>query len=99
MEHLELKKKEESNIEKKAILIAADIDKLQLKQKQVEKTIIIMEAQFIECMKLAGKESHLSFVIKGNAFKRKSDQAKWDIQVLEEELVELKKQGKKKLRF
>ena len=35
-----------------------------------------MEAQFIECMKLAGKESHLSFVIKGNAFKRKSDQAK-----------------------
>lgn len=35
MEHFELKKKEESNIEKKAILIAADIDKLQLKQKQV----------------------------------------------------------------
>lgn len=58
-----------------------------------------MEAQFIECMKLAGKESDLSFVIKGNAFKRKSDQAKQDIQVLEEELVELKKQGKKKLRF
>lgn len=99
MEHLELKKKDKSNIEKKAILIAADIDKLQLKQKQVQKTIIIMEAQFIECMKLAGKESDLSFVIKGNAFKRKSDQAKQDIQVLEEELVELKKQGKKKLRF
>ena len=99
MEHLEVKKKEKSNIEKKAILIAADIDKLQLKQKQVQKTIIIMEAQFIECMKLAGKESDLSFVIKGNAFKRKSDQAKQDIQVLEEELVELKKQGKKKLRF
>lgn len=58
-----------------------------------------MEAQCIECMKLAGKESDLSFVIKGNAFKRKSDQAKQDIQVLEEELVELKKQGKKKLRF
>ena len=76
MEHLEVKKKEKSNIEKKAILIAADIDKLQLKQKQVEKTIIIMKAQFIECMKLAGKESDLSFVIKGNAFKRKSDQAK-----------------------
>lgn len=35
-----------------------------------------MEAQFIECTKLAGKESDLSFVIKGNAFKRKSDQAK-----------------------
>ena len=35
MEHLELKKKEKNNIEKRAILIAADIDKLQLKQKQV----------------------------------------------------------------
>lgn len=35
-----------------------------------------MEAQFIECTKLAGKESDLSFVIKENAFKRNSDQAK-----------------------
>ena len=35
-----------------------------------------MEAQFIECTKLAGKESDLSFVIKGKTFRRKSDQAK-----------------------
>ena len=40
-----------------------------------------MEAEFIECIELAGKESDLSFVIKGNALKRKSDQAKQDIQV------------------
>ena len=41
-----------------------------------------MEAEFFECMEWAEKRD-LSFVIKGNALKRKWDQAKQDIQVLE----------------
>lgn len=49
------KSKERSKAEKTAILIAANIDKLQLKQKQVQKVIIVMEAEFIECMALGGK--------------------------------------------
>ena len=33
----------------------------------------MLEAEFVECMELAGKESDPGFVIEGNTLKRKSD--------------------------
>ena len=47
--------KEQSKAEKKATLLAKDLDKLQLKEKQVGQAIIVMEAKFTEYMAVAKK--------------------------------------------
>ena len=78
------------NTNKKAIFIAAYIDKLPLKQNQIQKSIM-MENEFFECMGLAEN----FFWLMKNALKGKSDQLKQGIQVLEREIVELEANHKK----
>lgn len=61
--------KEQSKAGKKATLLVKDLDKLQLKEKQVGQAIIVMEVYWIHG---GGKKSDLNFAIKGNALKRKN---------------------------
>ena len=58
-------------MEVRARIITDDIDKITVKQKDLRKAITMMETESNECMQLAEKKKELSFVIKGNALKRK----------------------------
>ena len=55
----------------------------------------MMEKEYVECMELAEKKNDMSFVIKGNGLKRKCDDKKQDIDVLEKQIQELEAKKKK----
>ena len=48
-----------------------------------------METESNECMELVEKRKDLSYVIKGNALKRKSEQSRKELEILEKEVAEL----------
>ena len=50
-----------------------DVDKLKTKVKQLENATVMMDDEAFECMRLAKEKSGLSYVIKGNGLKRKSE--------------------------
>ena len=55
-----------------------------------------MDAKFFECVEVAEKKKNdISFVIKGNALKRKSDQTKEDILKHENQIAELEMKKRK----
>ena len=64
--HLEEEKKlkEKNDAERRAQLIAADIEKLWIKQKNLAKAIEMMETECFQCMEFAKKKDNMSFVIK-----------------------------------
>ena len=95
--HLEEEKKNqvESDIEMRARLITDDIDKIKLHQKDLSKAITMMETESNECMQLAEKKKYLSYVIKGNELKRKSEQTKKELATLQIEIAELEMKKKK----
>ena len=70
------KNKVESEMEMRARLITDDIDKIKLQQKDLSKAITMMDTESNECMQLAEKKKDLSYVIKGNTLKRKSEKNK-----------------------
>ena len=45
--------------------IAADIDRLNMKQGQLERTVEIMESEFVECIRLAEDKNDMAYVHKG----------------------------------
>ena len=49
----------------------------------------MMDAKLFEYVEVAEKKNDISFVIKGNALKRKSDQTKEDILKHENQIAEL----------
>ena len=55
----------------------------------------MMETESNECMQLAEKKKNLSYVIKGNALKRKSEQKKKELTFLQKEIAELKTKKQK----
>ena len=73
--HLEEEKKlkEKNDAERRAQLIAADIEKLRTKQKNLAKAIELMETECFRCMELAEKKDYLSFVIKDYLYYRKDN--------------------------
>ena len=68
----ERKSKQRSKAEQRAMHMEAEIDKLRVQRRQLEKTADIMEEEFVECVRLAEEKNYLSFVYKGNGLKRKS---------------------------
>ena len=52
---------------------------LKLQVKPIEKPVKMMVDEFVECARLAEEKNDISFVIKGNRLKRKSDKTKEDI--------------------
>ena len=91
----EKKNKVESEMEMRARLITDDIDKIKLRQKDLGKAITMMETESNECMQLVEKKKNLSYVIKGNALKRKSEQKKKELTFLQKEIAELKMKKQK----
>ena len=56
--------------------LAGDMRKLQTKLRQMEKAITVMEEEAFEWRRLAEEKSELSYVIKGNGLKHKSEESK-----------------------
>ena len=69
------KKEEKAEVWVRALHIAADIEKLRVTQKQKQKVVEMMEKEVIECMEKAeqNNDTCMSYVIKSNGLKRKSD--------------------------
>ena len=55
----------------------------------------MMDDEAFECMRLAKEKSDLSYVIKGNGLKRKSEQSKASIATLSKEIRGLEEKRKK----
>ena len=58
----------------------------------------MMEKEFIDCMKncmIAEKKNDMSFVIKGNGIKRKSDELRNDLGKIKEEVLAMKEKKRK----
>ena len=78
----ERKSKQRSKAEQRAMHMEADIDKLRVQRRQLEKTLDMMEEEFVECIWLAEEKNDLSFVYKGNWLKRKSSEIKDTMKVI-----------------
>ena len=89
------KNKVESEMEMRARLITDDIDKIKLQQKDLSKAITMMETELNGYMQLAEKKKDLSYVIKCNTLKRKSEQTKKELATLQKEIAELEMKKKK----
>lgn len=80
----EKKKQALNDAEKKQMLhLSGNIENLQTKVRQIEKTVTMMYEKAFEGMRLAEEKRNLSYVIRGNVLKRKSEKLKNDIVVLE----------------
>ena len=93
----ERKSKQRSKAEQRAMHMEADIDKLRVQRRQLEKTVDMMEEKFVECIRLAEEENDFSFVSKGNGLKRKSSEIKDTMKVIDKELNNLEEKKKKLL--
>ena len=91
----EKKKKDNSETDRQLLHLSNDIDKLKTKVKQLENAIAMMDDEAFECMLLAKEKSDLSYVIKGNGLKRKSEQSKASIATLSKETRDLEEKRKK----
>ena len=85
----ERKSKQRSKAEQRAMIMEADIDKLRVQRRQLEKTVDMMEEEFVECMRLAEDKNDLSLVYKGNGLKRESSEIKDTMKVIDKELHDL----------
>ena len=75
--------------------LSNEIETLKGKVEQMSKGVAMMDAEFFECVEVAEKKHDISFVIKGNALKRKSDQTKEDTLKLESQIAELEMKKRK----
>ena len=75
----------------------ADIDKIRVQRKQLEKTTNMLEEEFVECVRLAEVKNDLSYVCKGNGLKRKSSEIKEKNKVIDEQLFDLEEKKRKLL--
>ena len=78
-------------------MTSKDIDKLRVQRRQLEKTVDMMEGEFVECVRLAEEKNDLSFVYKGNGLKRKSSKVKGTMKVIDKELHDLEEKKRKLL--
>ena len=72
-----------TEVETKAMHLSNEIETLKGKVEQMSEGVDMMDAEFFECVEVTEKKHDNSFVIKGNALKRKRDQTKEDILKLE----------------
>ena len=79
------KKKEQAFNDSNKQALSDDIANLQIKVRQTEMTVTMMDEEAFECMRLTERKSALNYVNKGNDLKSKSEKLKNDIVVLEKE--------------
>ena len=63
--------------------IAADIDELQVKQRQPERAVEMIESEFVVCIRLAEDKDDMAYVHKALGLKRKSTETKDSMKVVE----------------
>ena len=88
----EKKKKDSSEIDRQLLRLLNDIDKLKTYIKTY--AIAMMDDEAFKCMRLAEEKPDLSYVIKGNGLRRKSEQSKASIAMLSKEIGELEEKRK-----
>ena len=90
--HLEEEKEKQTlnDSDQEMLHLSGDIENLQTKVRQIEKAVTMMDEEAFEFMRLAEEESDLSCVIEGNCLKHKSEELKYDINVLENKIEVLK---------
>ena len=71
--------------DKQILDLSGDIQNLHTKVRRTEKAVPMMDEEAFKSMRLAEEKSDLSYVINGNGLKRKSEELKNDIVVLENE--------------
>ena len=86
-----------TNLEPHTIDIDTDIEKTRVTQNQKQKAIEMMEKEVIECMEKAEKHNDtcISYVIKSNRLKTKSEDTKKEVELLEKEILDLEARKKK----
>ena len=67
---------------RRAVHLSTDISKIKVKYDQFKKAISMMESEFIDCITMAEKKNYMSYVIKGNALKRKSETTSEELKLL-----------------
>ena len=82
-------KKDNRETDGQPLHLSNEIDKLKKKVKQLENAIAMVDDEAFECMRLVEEKSDLSYVIKGNGLKRKSEQSEVSIALLLNEIGEL----------
>ena len=82
---------------RKAVHLSTDINKIKVICDQFKKAIIMMESEFVDCVTMAEKKNDMSYVIKDNALKRKSENISEELKLLEKELLLLEEKKKKLL--
>ena len=56
-----------------------------------------MESEFVDCITMVDKENDMSYVIKGNALKRKIEKTSEELKLFQKELLVLEEEKKKLL--
>ena len=56
-----------------------------------------MESEFADCITMVDKKNNMSYVIKGNALKRKSEKTSEELKLFQKELLVLEEEKKKLL--
>lgn len=96
-EYLEEKKKEKfvGQKENQMLVLVNDMARLRKECDSVKRAIDLMEKDISESMLLAESKHDLAYVIKGNALKRKCDESKKDLKILEDQYSNLEEKKRK----
>ena len=80
----------------RAVHLSTDINKIKVKCDPFKKAISMMESEVVDCITMAEKKNGMSYVIQGNALKRKSETSQV-LKLFEKELLVLEEKKKKLL--
>ena len=93
----EKEKKSVSEKETHAVQISSDIENLCTKRSILKQTIKMLDTDFIQCIKSKEEKDDMSLVKKGNALKRKSEETNLKLDILLNEIKNLKEKRRKPL--
>ena len=93
----EKEKKSVSEKETQALQISSDIENLCSKCSTLEQTIEMLDTDFIQCIESAEEKDDMSLVKKGNPLKRKSEETKSELDILLNDVKNLKEMRRKLL--
>ena len=81
----ESEKKADIEVENQKAIISNDTAKLKDQCDAIKRAITMMDQDLGECMLLAESKKDLAYVVKSSALKRKCDESKKDLELLEEQ--------------
>ena len=91
----EIKRKKEVNLTKEKKKVTDEITVLVQRREKLQKLHENVDAEFVSLMKQAEDKNEMTMVVKGNALKRRGEQALEDTKVLDESIELLKEKWQK----